>query len=299
MHHPRPTLRLPLAIAAGVLAVVTHGAAAEIATPPSVPRPASVADAAAAAESNNNENADDDARASFLHPGEVLVFRLSWGIFSNAGQLRIETTEEDSAEHGKRIRVRIHTKSKGLISAVFPVDSNADAFIDPATGRPLLIERSGKEGDRDTRTTTVYDYTAMRVKHTDHNRARRSGEADLPEEPAYDTFVVMMLARTWALKPGEKRTVYGSFEDDIYQLEATGLAEDRIKTPAGRFDVQEIELKQLGELKGFFKKGGTVRFFISKGENPQIVRIELGASAGTFVMQLEKVEQASPADQGN
>ena len=35
----------------------------------------------------------------------------------------------------------------------------------------------------------------MRVKHTDHNRPKRSGEADLPAEPAYDTFVAMMLAR--------------------------------------------------------------------------------------------------------
>jgi hypothetical protein len=59
--------------------------------------------------------------------------------------------------------------------------------------------------------------------------------------------------------------------------------------------VQEIQLKQLGELKGFFKKGGTVKFFISQGENPQIVRIELGASAGTFVMQLEKIEQTGPS----
>lgn len=237
----------------------------------------------------------DEQRAVFLHPGEVLIFRLSWGIFGNAGQLRIETTEEETPEGEKRIRVRIHTKSKGLISAVFPVDSNADALIDPATGRPLLIERSGKEGDKETHTTTVYDYETMRVTHTDHNRAKRNGAADLPAKPAYDTFVVMMLARTWNLEPGDKRTVYGSFEDDIYQLQATAIEEDRIKTPAGRFDVVEIELEQLGELKGFFKKGGTVRFFISKGENPQIVRIELRASAGTFVMQLEKAEQTAAA----
>lgn len=253
--------------------------------------PAAGTEATADAKSSNVKPED---RAAFLHPGEVLIFRLSWGIFSNAGELRIETAEETTPEGGRRIRVGIHTKSKGLISAVYPVNSNADSFIDPATGRPLLIERSGKEGDKDTHTTTVFNYETHRVTHTDFNRPKRSGEGDLPEEPAYDTFVAMMLARTWNLQPGEKRKVFGSFEDDIYELEATALKASRTKTPAGKFDVVEIELKQLGELKGFFKKGGTMRFFISTSEDPQIVRIELHASAGTFVMQLVSVEKAEP-----
>lgn len=239
---------------------------------------------------------DTSKRASFLKTGETLTFRLSWGIFSNAGELRIETTEETSPEHGRRFRVRVHTKSKGLISAVFPVDSSADSWIDPVTGRPLLVERSGREGDREAHATTVYDYENLRVIHTDHNRPKRSGETDLPDdEPAYDTFVVMMLARSWNLKVGDKRTVLSSFEDDIYEIEATAIDEDRIKTPAGRFDVVEIELKQLGELKGFFKKGGAARFFLSKGEEPQIVRIELRAKAGTFVMQLVSAEETNDA----
>lgn len=235
------------------------------------------------------------ARASFLKSGETLVFRLSWGIFSNAGQLRIETTEETSPEHGRRLRVRVHTKSKGLISAVFPVDSSADSWIDPVTGRPLLVERTGKEGDKDVHSTTVYNYDTHRVVHTDHNREKRSGEADLPEEPAYDTFVVMMLARTWNLAVGESRTVVSSFEDDIYEIKATAVDEEKMKTPFGKQDVVEIELEQLGELKGFFRKGGEARFFISRGENPQIVRIELRAKAGTFAMTLESVEEATPA----
>lgn len=251
------------------------------------------------ARQSMNENAPE-ARADFLHPGELLVFRLSWGIFSHAGELRIHTTEEDSPEFGRVFRVRVHTKSRGLISAFFPVDSNADSWIDPVTARPLLVERQGREGDREAHTTTVYNYETGRVKHTDFNREYRSGETDLPDEPAYDTFVIMMLARTWHLKPGDTKTVVSSFEDDIYELKATAIGEDTIKVPAGRFDVVEIELEQLGELKGFFKKGGEARFFLSKGEKPQIVRIELRAKAGTFVMQLVEAKRntAAESDEG-
>lgn len=263
------------------------------------PAPASTAEDAEPAVDAPGEE-PDSAEADypeFLRQGEVLVFRLSWGIFSTAGHLRIETAEEEAtSEHERRIRISIHTRSQGLISAFFPVDTNAVTYLDPATGRPLLIEREGKEGDRQTHTTTVYDYEAHRVVHTDHNRPHRSGEAELPDEPSYDTFVAMMLARTWELQPGQKRLLLSTFEDDIYEIEATALKKERVKTPAGRFNTVEIELKQVGELKGFFRKGGRVRFFISQDEKPQIVRIELSAKAGTFVMQLERVEQVDEAD---
>ncbi len=286
-----------LLLITGGLAIATRGAAASAgATGDDAPTAASK-DSPAKPTTDETPAPDHDAtvkdepRARFLHPGEVLVFRLSWGIFSHAGELRIETTEENTTENGRRFRVHILTKSKGLISVFFPVDSVADSWIDPVTGLPLLVERSGREGDREAHASTVYDYKNHRVVHTDYNRPKKSGEAELPDEPAYDTFVVMMLARSWHLKVGESHRVLSSFEDDIYELEATAIDEDTIRVPAGKFDTVEIELKQLGDLKGFFKKGGKVHFFISKGEHPQIVRIELRAKAGTFVMQLEKIEE--------
>jgi hypothetical protein len=294
-----PFLRFATAACAGLLVVVSLPAADLSSTTGAAVLPpealqteeAGARDDASVPESMN----DESDYISFLKPGEKLVFRASWGIFSTAGHMEMVTTRETSAEGEPLLHVHINTQTKGLISAFFPVDSNADSWIDPATGRPIRVERSGREGDREAHATTVYDYEEHRVVHTDHNRPKRSGETDLPDEPAYDTFVAMMLARTWDLQVGEKRRVFSSFEDDIYEIEATGIEEDKIKTPYGKFEVVEIEMKQIGEQKGFFKKGGEARFFISRGDEPQIVRIELRAKAGTFVMQLVEVEQVPEA----
>jgi hypothetical protein len=49
-------------------------------------------------------------------------------------------------------------------------------------------------------------------------------------------------------------------------------------------------MNQLGELKGYFRKGGTMKFWLSTGENPQIVQIDLDTKIGTIRSKLASVE---------
>ena len=232
--------------------------------------------------------------AEFLRPGETVVLRLSYGIIGNAGETRFETVREDTVD-GPRIRVKVSTTSKGIVETFYPLRNYSESIIDANTGRPLLITTEGKEGKRTTRQTTVFDYEKGIVEHTDHIRPNRSGTAELPEQPVFDLMVTMMQARTWNMKAGEKRTVVASFADEFYTLEVTALEEDEIKTPAGRFNVVVLEPKQVGELKGFFKKGGAMKFYISRGKRPQIVRLDMKTKAGTIVASLVEDSVAEPA----
>lgn len=227
--------------------------------------------------------------AAFLRPGETVVLRLSYGIISNGGETRFETVREETPE-GPRIRVKVSTTSKGIVETFYPLRNYSESLIDAVNARPLLIKTEGQEGKRSTRQTTVFDYEKGIVEHTDHVRPKRSGTARLPEQPVFDLMVTMMQARTWDMKVGEKRTVLCSFADEFYTLEVSALEEDEIKTPAGRFNTIVLEPKQVGELKGFFKKGGAMKFYISRGELPQIVRLDMKTKAGTIVASL--VEQS-------
>ena len=238
-----------------------------------------------ATASASSSAATTPSAAAFLRPGETVALRLSYGIIGNAGETRFETVAEETVD-GPRIRVKVSTTSKGIVETFYPLRNYSESIIDAKTGRPLLITTEGKEGKRTTRQTTIFDYEKGIVEHTDHIRPKRSGTAELPEQPVFDLMVTMMQARTWDIKAGEKRTVVASFADEFYTLEVTALEEDEIKTPAGRFNVVVLEPKQVGELKGFFKKGGAMKFYISRGKRPQIVRLDMKTKAGTIVASL-------------
>ncbi len=248
-----------------------------------------------AAEASGNASSDDSApahAASFLRPGETVVLRLSYGLISNAGETRFETVREEFPD-GPRIRVKVSTTSRGMVETFFPLRNYSESLIDAVNARPLIITTEGRERKRTTRQTTIFDYEKGIVQHTDHVRPKRSGTAELPDQPVFDLMVTMMQARTWDMKVGEKRTVICSFADEFYTLEVTALEEDEIKTPAGRFNTIVLEPTQVGELKGFFKKGGAMKFYISRGERPQIVRLDMKTKAGTIVASLVEESFAS------
>ena len=233
----------------------------------------------------------DSSATDFLRVGERLVFKLGWGIVYPAGQTTIETLAPEGP--GAPVRVRVLTESRGLVRSLYPLENDSKSLIDPRTGRPQKIVISGRDGKRETSSTTEFDYEAGLVTHTDDIRPHKSGTAKLPEETVYDIMVTMLKVRESPMKPGEKRRVKIAFDDDIYDIELTAIENDRIKTPAGRFDAVLIEPKQMGELKGFFKRGGTMKFWISTGEKPQIVRMDFRMKIGTISSVLTAIETVS------
>lgn len=230
----------------------------------------------------------DDSMVGFLHPGERLVFKLGWGIITGAGRTVIETFPRENPSDD--VRVRVLTESRGIVSTFYPLTNDSSSFIDPHTGRSQRIEITGREGGKETRSNTIFDYDEGIIKHTDEIRTDRSGTAKLADEPVYDIMVTVLKLRQSPMKVGEKRHVSVAFDDDIYEIELTALKEERIRVPAGRFDTIEIEPKQLGELKGFFRKGGEMHFWLSKGDDPQIVRMDFRVKIGTISSVLTKIE---------
>lgn len=237
--------------------------------------------------------------SSFLRPGESLEFRLSWGVFSNGGTTRI-VTKPVMLDGLARVRVQVVTKSRGVVDTLFPVMNDASSLIDPATARPLTIRVTGKAGSRETNTLTRFDYAKNEASHTDTVHANRNWTTPLPAEPAYDLMVAALRTRGWNLKVGESRTMQISSAGEFYPVEITAIEEKKVKTPAGEFDAVVLEPKQIGEPKGFFKKGGALKIWVSRGEKPQVVRFDTKTIAGsvTAVLQKESTVTDSADDGG-
>ncbi len=237
------------------------------------------------------------APVGFIRPGETLELRMSYGILGTAGTTTIETfTEQDPA--GPRYRIHVTTHSSGLVDAVYPINNDSESVLDATTGRPLTLKTKGKNGRRLTEKTTTFDYEKGQAVHVNTIRPHHNATVPLPSEPAYDLMVAVMQAREWRLKPGESRRVLCVNDEDFFTIEVAALAEERIKTPVGTFDTVVLEPKQVaGKPASFFKKGGALKVWISKGDRPQLVRMDTKMKIGTIVAVLtaESHPVATPA----
>jgi hypothetical protein len=236
---------------------------------------------------------DGPQTAGFLRPGEVLELRMSYGLLGTAGTTRIETLAETAAD-GPRYRIRVATKSGGLIDTFYTVVNDSESLLDASTGRPLTLTTKGKNGRRLTEKTTTFDYAAGQAVHINAIRPQHNATVPLPAEPAYDLMVALLQTRAWHLKPGESHRVHCVNDDEFFALEVAATGEDRVKTPAGTFDAVVLEPKPVGTPVGFFKKGGSLKVWISKGDRPQIVRLDTKLKFGTITAVLTRDETCPP-----
>lgn len=218
---------------------------------------------------------------------------MSYGLLGTAGTTRIETLAETAAE-GPHFRIRVATKSSGLIDTFYTVVNDSESVLDAATGRPLVLTTKGKSGKRLTEKTTTFDYATGQAVHLNVIRPQHNATVPLPPEPAYDLMVALMQTRDWGLKPGQSHRVQCVNDDEFFTIEVTATGEDRVKTPAGTFDAVVLEPKPVGTPVGFFKKGGSLKVWISKGDRPQIIRLDTKLKFGTITAVLTKEETLPP-----
>ncbi|MFT3829373.1 MAG: DUF3108 domain-containing protein [Opitutaceae bacterium] len=233
------------------------------------------------------------ADAAFLRPGERVQLRLGYGWFGTAGITTIDTVREEHPS-GPRLRIHVATESRGIVDTLYPVANDSESILDAATGRPLTLTTKGKNGRRLTEKTTTFDYAAGQAVHVNAIRPQHNATVPLPPEPAYDLMVALLQTRDWRLKVGESRRIGCVNDKDFFTLEVTAIAEDRVKTPAGTFDAVVLEPKPVGDPVGFFKKGGALKVWVSRGDRPQIVRLDTKTKIGTVTALLAREETVPP-----
>jgi hypothetical protein len=225
--------------------------------------------------------ASTPARAAPLSfkDGERFSFRVSWGLFSNAGEIAVSARAEQSAGL-PQVRIKTATTTKGLVRKLYSFDGEAESIFDGNDGRMLAASASTSSKKRKTKAMAVFDYAAANVRYEDILRPHRSTNIPLPDGQPMDLITSLIEARAWDLKVGDRRPTTVMFDDEFYALTLVAERVESVQTPVGTYTALVIVPVMEKDPKGMFKRGGTVRVWISQDEKRLPVKLEVSMRYG-------------------
>jgi hypothetical protein len=241
------------------------------------------------------------ARAELaLRPGEELTFRVAWGIFGNAGEIKIRA--ETEMNDGKRfLVVTTTTSTQGVLRRLFPFQAQAESIYDMGTQRITVHTESSASNKKKTNLALEFDYVNSVMKFTDFMNSAKNKVVPIPPGSPNDLISSLVLTRNWDLKPGEKRDLNVFFEDDLYELTLYALQYEQVKTRMGTFNTLVYEPRmEKTPPKGMFKRGSEVHVWISQDGQRLPVRFEVefkfGAGIATLIDYQPPPGEAAPAE---
>jgi Protein of unknown function (DUF3108) len=212
--------------------------------------------------------------------GEVLRYRVRWGIFGNAGEITVSGVKEEVAGL-PQIRITTHTNTRGFIRGLYLFDGDGECVFDANDGRLLAIRAWSMSSKKSTRTMAVFDYVKNVVDYVDYLRPERNATLPMPGGNPMDLITCLIQTRTWDMKPGEHNPATVMFDNDFYDLDIIAEGIERVKTPLGEFDALVLVPTMEKNPKGMFKRGGRVRVWISQDESKLPVKFEVAMKYGT------------------
>jgi hypothetical protein len=229
-----------------------------------------------------------------LRDGEKLVFRVAWGPFSNAGTITIAANEEELEGLGQT-RVTTVTSTRGVVRALYPFDGRVDSIFDLRSGKMLAAYANTSAKRKQVRASMVFNYEEGVGHYVDAVRPERSTEVEIPTDFPMDLITSMINSRSWDIEVGDKRPLSVLFDDEFYELEVTAEGVENIATAWGRQDALLLIPRMEVNPKGMFRRGGSVRIWLSQ-TNPRLpLRLEVSVAVGTAVAMLTEYQPKATA----
>lgn len=225
-----------------------------------------------------------------LAPGETFKFRVGFAIFSHAGEITINSkTETDDGQ--PCLLVVTNTNTRGFVRSFYPFDARADSVYNLRTGRMLAHTERSIQGKKSTDTMLAFDYDKRTADFKNIYHPDRNQVVPLPAGDPMDLITSLVQARSWTLKPGESLDALVMFEEEPYELTFHAERYETIKTPLGTFNTLVIVPRmEKTAPKGMFKRGSTVRVWISQDERHLPVKFEVEFKFGAGVATLVKYD---------
>jgi hypothetical protein len=220
-----------------------------------------------------------------LRPGESFTYRVGWGMFGSAGEIKVSADTAASSPQ-PQTRVITQTRTAGTIGFLYPFTGEAVALFDTADGRMLSAVAETKAGSKATKMSVVIDYPRAQAAYTDALRPGRNAMLTLPPGRPLDLITVLIQARAWQLKAGESHDALVIFDKDFYPMTITAHKLEKISTPKGKREAMLLVPTLNGPPKGMFRKGGAVKVWISNDADRLPLQFEVNVKVGTATATL-------------
>ena len=224
-----------------------------------------------------------------LRPGEALTYRVGWGLFVGAGEIKIfAETPPPGTPPGHLVNVTT-TATRGLARALYAFDARAEALVDEKTGRLISHVETSTTKQRNTRHVTTFDYAKRTAFYRDEINAAKNLDFALPPGEPLDLIMSLINTRAWDLKPGDKRDALVLFEEEAYELTIHAVRYEEVTTRLGTFNTLVLEPRMdKTPPKGMFKKGSAVRVWITQNDPRRLpvkfeVEFKFGSGVATLV----------------
>jgi len=234
-----------------------------------------------------------------LRHGEFLHYRIAWGIFPKAGEIKItaeeipatpSTADEDSAagtEPAPILRITTTTGTRSTLKKLFRFWAESVADFNLRTGLLQRSEERSESKRKQTGQKLHFDYTAQRAHYQNAVDPEKSKTLALPPGQPMDLITSLVQTRAWDLEPGQSRDALVIFDDDFYELTIHATGYETLTTPLGKFRTLVLEPRmERTEPKGMFKRGSTVKVWISQDAQRLPVRFQVEFKFGSGIATL-------------
>ena len=216
--------------------------------------------------------------------GQTFVYGVEWHLF-NAGTAKVGIRGDGPQQH-----VTASAVSGGVISTLYKVNDQFDAFFDPHRFCSARVSKHIEEGSRTKQSELNFDYARGRSVFNERNL--KTGEQKHAENEIPDcvTDVVSGFYYLGSL-PLQVGNAYAFTVNDggkTNEITARVETREKIKVPAGTFDAVRVKAEAVsGALHG---KGTVWAWFTDDGAHtPVQMRSKLGW--GTLLFRLQRVEK--------
>lgn len=230
-----------------------------------------------------------------LNPGEALTYRVGWGIFVGAGEIKIfAQPSAPGAAAGHLLNITT-TSTRGLARALYLFDARAEALVDAHTGRLLSQVATSTSKQKNTRQVTTFDYARRLAFYRDEINPAKNLDFPLPPGEPLDLIQSLITTRTWEMKPGDQRDALVLFEEEVYELTIHAIRYEQVTTRLGTFNTLVLEPRmEKTPPKGMFKRGSAVRVWIAQDDPRRLpVKFEVEFKFGSGVATLVAYEPPS------
>lgn len=229
---------------------------------------------------------DPSSPINALHPGEAFQYKVAWAVLPGAGEIRINVTDE-VVDGTKRLNVTTTTETKGLARLLMRFEAKGEAIYDESTGQCVMLHELSRVKKKTSEHYVTFDYAQKKAIYTPGSWTTESRELPMPDGNPADLITALISTRSWDLRPSEKRDVLVLFDDEFYELTIYAERYEDISTPLGKFrTLVLVPRMEKTEPKGMFKRGSSVRVWISQDERRLPVRFEVEFKVGTGTANL-------------